>query len=481
MRQNVTLISLILSFSFSAMAQTEQYIYEPVFGDSVFVRTYGDTSRQAVLLIHGVGDEASQVWDQTIPALQNKYFVLVVDLPGFGKSGKANELYTPQRYTAFLRWLTDEYQTGPVYLVGHSLGAGISLAFAGTHPSAVKRLVLADLYGVLHRDLLIRHLTQQKESEHPALIRGPMHLLNGLIRSVMQIFSDQSIANNIEKILNDPVARKTALGGNAQKIAGLGLIAYDFGWALDRVTAPTCIVWGEQDHIAPLRTAKVLQHRIKQTELKIIPDAAHSPMIEQPDDFNQLLTEFFTEQNSGTKKISDQPFILKKQKRTVRNIWKFDQIYSGDYDSLFIVHSKRVLLKNVRANYVELRASGVTIENSQIDGEITGLYIAASTVEIENSIIKAKNKAIQARGADIRLTGVTLQADTAMAISRSKFDIAGSYLVGSRVAITQDAQNSARLPVPDRSEFIFSVSNLRSGDKFERLHGTLEIGPENPQ
>ncbi len=480
MRQNI-IVFFVLIFSLNALAQTEQYLYEPVFGDTVFLTTYGDPSRQAVLLIHGVGSEASEVWHQSIPALQKDFFVLVVDLPGFGKSGKSNKLYTPQNYAAFLRWLTDEYQTGPVYVVGHSLGAGMALAFAGAYPSAVKRLVLADLYGVLHRDLLIRYFTEQKEARQPVLIRGPIQVFNGLVRSIMQVFSDQSISNNIEKTLNDPIARKTALGGNAQQIAGLSLIAYDFSWALDRVTAPTCIIWGGYDRIAPLRTAKVLQHRIKQTDLKIIPLAGHSPMLEQTMQFNSILSDFLNQDKTIAKKNVINRKQQKKENGTVRNIWKFDQIYTGDYDSLFVIRSKRVLLKDITANYVELRASTVTLEKCQILGDITALYVAASTVEIENSTIQANNKAIQARGAEIKLTGVTLQADTALAVSRSKFDIAGSYLIGNKVAIAQDAQHSARLPVPDRSDFVFSVTNLKSAGKLERRHGYLEVGPKNPQ
>ena len=76
---------------------------------------------------------------------------------------------------------------------------------------------------------------------------------------------------------------------------------------------------------------------------------------------------------------------------------------------------------------------------------------------------------------------MTLQADTALAVSRSKFDIAGCYLSGKKVAIAQDAQHSAKLPAPDRSDFIFSVSNIKSAAKLERWHGYLEIGPKNPQ
>ena len=160
----------------------------------------------------------------------------------------------------------------------------------------------------------------------------------------------------------------------------------------------------------------------------------------------------------------------------VYNNRKYDQIYNGYYDSLFVEKSKRVLIENVQAKYIDIRSSTVTIKNSIIEGEKTGLYISASTVNIENSEIRAKIKAIQSRGAEIVMTGVTLKADTALAASRSNFDIAGCNLSGIHCAISCDANNSANLPVPDKSTFLFSVSILENGKQRERIHGKMKVG-----
>jgi hypothetical protein len=140
-----------------------------------------------------------------------------------------------------------------------------------------------------------------------------------------------------------------------------------------------------------------------------------------------------------------------------------------------------VLLDNVRANYIEIRSSGVTIKNSEILADSVGINIAASDVVIESTRIIAKKNGIQARGIELEMTGVYVEADTALAVSRSKFDLAGCDFVGRSAAIASDVNNRARLPVPDLSEFLFSVCSLKSAGSETDIHGTLEISPDSPQ
>ena len=65
-------------------------VSEPVFGNQVYIKLSGNPSGPVVVLVHGLGDNASNIWAQTIRKLESEYFLLTLDLPGFGQSSKAN-------------------------------------------------------------------------------------------------------------------------------------------------------------------------------------------------------------------------------------------------------------------------------------------------------------------------------------------------------------------------------------------------------
>jgi len=302
-----------------------------------------------------------------------------------------------------------------------------------------------------------------------------------MVSSISDMFNDSSVSQNMSQILEDPLARKTTLAGKSERIAGLALVQHDFNWELDRVTAGTLIIWGEQDQVSPMRTAKILDFKISQSKLKIIPNAGHTPPVENSVDFNMSVLSFLNSEGTVEAPKKEMARPLRQAPRVVHNIRKFDQIYEGYYDSLFVVRSKRVLIENVQAKYIEILSSGVTIRNSYVHAGPVGVYMSASNVIIENSEIKAQKKAIQARGAELEMTGVYLEADTALATSRSQFDLAGCEFKGWNAAISNDEMNRAHLPVPDVSEFLFSVCKLKSGWTEQYMHGKMEISPANPQ
>jgi len=58
---------------------------------------------------------------------------------------------------------------------------------------------------------------------------------------------------------------------------------------LPAVAAPTCLVWGEEDHITPPEVARRFQALIPQAELFLLPRCGHAPMLERPAAFNAVL------------------------------------------------------------------------------------------------------------------------------------------------------------------------------------------------
>ena len=113
-----------------------------VDGNRVFAATGGrpfDPAQPTVLFIHGAG------MDHTVWALQTRYFahhgrsVLAVDLPGHGRSSGA-VLRSVGAMASWIVRVLDEAGVQSAALVGHSMGALISLEVAASAPGLARSL-----------------------------------------------------------------------------------------------------------------------------------------------------------------------------------------------------------------------------------------------------------------------------------------------------------------------------------------------------
>jgi pimeloyl-ACP methyl ester carboxylesterase len=97
----------------------------------------------AVVAVHGL--TASHVcWVSLADALGPSVRLIGYDLRGRGESDKPPAGYSLAAHGEDLRGLLDHFGLTRAVLVGHSLGAGIALRFAVTHPRRVAKLVLID-------------------------------------------------------------------------------------------------------------------------------------------------------------------------------------------------------------------------------------------------------------------------------------------------------------------------------------------------
>ena len=101
-----------------------------------------------ILCIHGLTANF-RFWDCLASALSPQYRVIGMDLRGRGLSDKPNTGYSIEHHCKdILALMNDQGLERPV-LMGHSLGAFISLVFAAKHPQRVDRLILVDGGGKL--------------------------------------------------------------------------------------------------------------------------------------------------------------------------------------------------------------------------------------------------------------------------------------------------------------------------------------------
>jgi len=223
------------------------FITEPIFNASVYMQTVGDPVNPAVL-VHGLGDEASTIWESTLKRLKNDYFVVTFDLPGFGQSSKANELYSSLNYAKFIHYVTHTYVKKPFHLVGHSMGGAIVLKYASLYPTDLESLVLVDAAGILHRteynDFLLQSRVNAFFDEKNGLIQGfETQKVTSFVDKIAEKI-DRKMSLDMGRVLASEDLRATILGGSPHSIAAVSLVEDNFNGIPQKITTRTTIIWG---------------------------------------------------------------------------------------------------------------------------------------------------------------------------------------------------------------------------------------------
>lgn len=112
-------------------------------GPSLSVAVDGAEDGPTVVLLHGVG-RSFRSWDFLVSELGASHRLVRPDARGHGGSGRASGTYLLADYVGDVVAVLDEVVSGPVIMIGHSLGAVTAAAVAQQHPHRVRATVLVD-------------------------------------------------------------------------------------------------------------------------------------------------------------------------------------------------------------------------------------------------------------------------------------------------------------------------------------------------
>ena len=417
-----------------------EYVQDPVFGGRVALYRAGPSvsspHAETVVLVHGLGKAAARDWSKLMPALAERYTVLALDLPGFGQSNKGNHHYSPDNFARVLDALVEKRVPRRFTLIGHSMGGSVALAYVAAYPQRVSRLVLVDAVGVLHRSVYVEHLARVG-AQRAIGLDSPW--FESVVRAIQNRMENWPLRG--ELVLRDSDVRQRLLRGDPSAISAFAMVEHDFSRVLRAIAAPTLVIWGAEDIIAPLRSGQALASAIPGARLTVIEGAGHAPQLQFPDRFNPLVID-----ELDGRQFAAQPYALQRApvrgNRAARCNGQRDQEFSGDYESV------------VLDNCPDARIS---------DARIGRLQAAHSTVRIVNSSIR---DGIDAKNSRLELTGGTVSG-------RLTLDATSVDAAATRFESDAIASNSGGVQVVLR----LSVASGGSGNAPRPLHDIFRLAP----
>ena len=260
-----------------------RYLAEPsdlrtIDGTALHVRDEGPRDAPALLLLHGLGSSL-HTWNAWADTLRTMYRVVRLDLPGHGLSGPAPaDDYSDSRTTALLLALLDSLAIDRATLIGNSMGGRFAWQFASAHPERTDRLVLIAPDGFASPGF-----EYDTPPEVPALLSLMRWVLPRplLAANLAPAYADPSVMTDTlvaryHDLMLAPGNREAMLARMRQ------VILRDPRPRLTRITAPTLLLWGEEDAMIPVRNAEDYLAAIPQATRVVLPDVGHLPFEEAP-------------------------------------------------------------------------------------------------------------------------------------------------------------------------------------------------------
>lgn len=255
-----------------------------------------------VYLLHGY-PETWFAWRHQIPALAERYHVIVPDLRGYGETDKPASGYDKRTMANDIRELMRHLGHERIALVGHDRGARVATRFAKDHRDVLDRLVTMDniptrvVFNETNSALARKYwffYFQQVPDLPEALVEGREEIfLRHFFSSWCydpEALSDEEVAVYV-RAYSQPGALRGAFNDYR---AGAEDLAQDLADADELIACPTLTIWGADFDLVggTFDVLEVWKGMARDVRGVPIPRCGHLPHEEQPDAVNRELRAF---------------------------------------------------------------------------------------------------------------------------------------------------------------------------------------------
>ena len=239
------------------------------------------TTKPVLVFVHGYLGGSLQ-WADQLAAFSEHFHVITPDLPGYGLNNQQHSPDSIGGYADYVLGELDKQGIDTFHLLGHSMGGMIVQEMIARAPQRIKKLIL---YGT-----------------------GPAGIMPGRFESIdesKQRLRDEGIESNARRISAKWFvggANSCAYQGCADIAVQASLQAAEAGltamatWSgkelLAKITAPTLVLWGDQDQSYLWDQPEALWRGISGASLSVVSGCSHAVHLEKPELFNAILLDY---------------------------------------------------------------------------------------------------------------------------------------------------------------------------------------------
>ena len=227
-----------------------------------------------LVILHGVFG-GSENYEAINPFLPENCQPLPLDIPFFEEN---TELTTIPSLIEYVKNYLNEKKFERVVLLGHSLGGHLGSILATEMPERILGLILSGSGGLFEKGFTKvpgsrpqREWVREKAAE---VFQDPSHVTEKMIDMIMEVVT------NRKKGLKLLHLAKSAKRDNVLE-------------KLSLIRCPTLMIWGRLDRITPPEVALQFHKQIPHSKLFWIENCGHAAMMEYPEEFARILSDWW--------------------------------------------------------------------------------------------------------------------------------------------------------------------------------------------
>jgi len=239
---------------------------------------------EAVIFLHGFLLQ-KEMWKDVALAFKDTHRVICLDLLGHGKTENLGYIHTMEDQAKMLKFLLDTLEIKNCFLIGHSMGGYIALAFADLYPAAVSGLCLMNSTAMAD--------DAEKRRNRDRGIAAIKHNHKTFIRvAIPSLFSEENrsaFSDEIEKITLESL--RMSQQGIIASLEGMK-VRNTRTHILKQDALPVLMIFGKKD---PVLDYKSFQEQAKNKSVtSVILEDGHMSHIENKDELTEVLGKWFS-------------------------------------------------------------------------------------------------------------------------------------------------------------------------------------------
>jgi pimeloyl-ACP methyl ester carboxylesterase len=242
----------------------------------------GHPSGVPVVLLHGYTD-SWRSFERVLPYLPNSMRVFAISQRGHGDAGRPADGYRAEDFAKDVAAFLAARRIERAIVVGHSMGATIAQRFAIDFPNRTQALVLVASLMPRPGNAAVREFWQSDIST----------LTDPIAPHFVRDFQQSTLKKEVPAEFFEAVVQESLkVPARVWKAALEPLVTTDFSAELRAISAPTLIVWGDQDAFVRHEEQRELQSSIAGSRLVVYPGVGHAVHWEEPGKFADELMAF---------------------------------------------------------------------------------------------------------------------------------------------------------------------------------------------
>ena len=233
---------------------------------------HGDPSGVPIVLVHAIADSWYS-FERVLLHLPNSIHAIAITQRGHGDASRPAEGYRPHDFVEDLAAFMDVLHLEEAIIAGGSSGGFVARRFAIDYPDRTLGLVLLGSPAILRDKPGVLEMWESTVSK----LTDPVD--PGFVRE----FAESTLAQRVPlEFMETMVQENLKVPARVWKATFEGLLEDDSFGALNRIVAPTLIIWGDRDAFLPRADQEKLQAAITGSRLVVYPGSGHAVYWEEP-------------------------------------------------------------------------------------------------------------------------------------------------------------------------------------------------------